>query len=170
MIINISSIFSEPEINFKVSWKVYKLLMQRLTALNVQVELPKNSKRDCIGFMLSTRKDNTEIKVWEPKLHRGSRFIHFDVMLPYLEITDENEYLSIHLDHLKEACKTGFSQLGVTEYDLIDSEFANVKKEVMGNSEYRYVKRMIEMPAATSGLPSALLRGGASGVGTAVGR
>ena len=140
MIINFSLIFPEPGIVFKVSWKVYKLLMQRLTALNIQVELHGNSKRDCIGFMISTRKENTEIKVWEPKLYRKSRFIHFDVMLPYLEITDENEYLSIHLDQLKEACKTGFSQLGVTEYDLIESEFANVKKEVIGNTEYRYVK------------------------------
>jgi hypothetical protein len=143
MIVNFSSVFTETGVSFKVSHKVYKLLMDNLTNLKLQAILPKNkSNRDGIGFLISTYCNSSEIKVFDPTFPNRSRFVDIQIELPFLDIKDRNEYLSVFLYNLEKACLLGFQKLGI-EDQRIAKIFSIVKKDILNNSLYDYKEPFI---------------------------
>jgi hypothetical protein len=112
--------------------------MDKLTNLKLQAVLPKNkSNRDGIGFLISTYYNCTEIKVFDPIFHNRSRFVDIPIELPFLEIEDRNEYLSVFLDNLEKACLHGFQKLKI-EDQRIEDVFHMVKEDVLNNDLYDY--------------------------------
>jgi hypothetical protein len=138
MLINFSGVFTEVNTKFKISFKVHKLLMKLLTDLDLQAKLPMSkTNRDAIGFIESTSRNCVEIKVSEPQYPRKSRFVDISIMLPFLEIDNEDQLLFKYLENLEIACLIGFKKLGIID-ERISNVFSLVKKEVIGNKEYEY--------------------------------
>lgn len=136
MLINFSSVFTEAGCNFKISHKIYKLLMENLTNLKLQANYPKNKKEN-IGFLISTHFNCSEIKVHEPQFPIRSKFIDISINLPFLDIEDRNEYVSTFLDNLEKACIIGLRMLDITD-ERIKDVFTVVRKEVIDNEQYDY--------------------------------
>jgi hypothetical protein len=117
--------------------------MDNLTNLKLQAILPKNKlNRDGIGFLISTCHNSSEIKVLEPIFPKRSRFVDIQVELPFLEIKDRKEYLSVFLSNLEKACLLGFRKLGI-EDTRIEKIFSIAKEEVLNSNLYDYKEPFI---------------------------
>lgn len=69
--VNISCIYLEKGISFKVSYKVYKLVMDRLNENNLSLVLPQeHSHRDVIGLIITTATGINTIEGECPKVSK----------------------------------------------------------------------------------------------------
>jgi len=143
MIVNFSSVYNEKGVSFKISHKVFKLLMNDLTNLKLKAVLPDNiSKRDAIGFLITTDRNTSEIIVSNPVFPRKSRFVEIRLALPFLDIQDKNDYMAVFLDNLKNACLLGFQKIGIVD-SRIETVFSNTKEIVVNNDQYDYKEPFI---------------------------
>ena len=143
MIVNFSSVYNEKGVSFKISHKVFKLLMNDLTNLKLKAVLPDNiSKRDAIGFLITTDRNASEIIVSNPVFPRKSRFVEIRLALPFLDIQDKNDYMAVFLDNLKNACLLGFQKIGIVD-SRIETVFSNTKEIVVNNDQYDYKEPFI---------------------------
>jgi hypothetical protein len=139
MLINISGIYLEVGIKFKVSWKVDKLIMGKLSELDLQsTDKSKLKNREYIGFLITTTKDSHDIIINGPRFRRRSKFIDFSVTLPFLEYFTE-DYLNKYLNSLEEALIMGFNKLEIKD-KRINDVFKMVKEEITGNENYKYIE------------------------------
>jgi hypothetical protein len=132
MLINISALYAEVNINFKISHKVLKLIMEKLNGLNLSSNNKKKTRdREYIGFIISTKENCNEHVIYKPKYYRNSKFITIDMYLPYLNESDEKTYVKHFLENIEYAIINGLKQLEI-EDERIKYEFEKIKEEVIG--------------------------------------
>ena len=92
--INISCIYLEKGISFKISHKVYKLVMDKLNENNLSLILPEEqSHKDVIGFIITTSTEIITVAIGVPKYPKNSRFIDVSIKLPLVNIVDNDSLL-----------------------------------------------------------------------------
>jgi hypothetical protein len=140
MRIGFTAIYPEVNIEFKISWKVFKLIMEKINALNlISNNKSKLKNREYIGFMISTKENCNDIITYKPKYYKNSKFINIDMDLPYLKETDENNYVKQFLDNLENGIIKGLKELEI-EDKRIEKIFENIVNEVIGNENYKYTE------------------------------
>ena len=138
MLFGFSELYAEVGIKLKISYKVYKLIMEKLNILNLTSNnKEKMEDREYIGFMITTKENSKDIIVYKPKYYKNSRFINMDMELPYLKETDENNYLKHFLDNIENGIIIGLNKLEI-EDERIKNVFENIRNEVIGNENYKY--------------------------------
>jgi hypothetical protein len=139
MLINISKIFLEENINFKISYKVDKLIMEKLSELNLEpINKSITKKRDYIGFLISTTKNANEIIINDPQFRKRSKFIDISITLPFLEYNKE-DYLNKYLNNLEKAIIIGLSKLEIKD-ERIENIFNKIEEEIINNENYKYIE------------------------------
>jgi hypothetical protein len=144
VLVNISGIYSEENTIFRISHKVDKLIMEKLTALNLSPnEKTKIKNREYIGFLITTGRNCNKITVNEPFYPRKSKFVDIGIVLPYFNETNENNYVKYYLDNIEIGIINGFKKIDI-EDDRIINVFQNIKTEVIGNENYKYVEEFTQ--------------------------
>ena len=129
--VNISCIYLEKGRSFKVSYKVYKLVMDKLNESNPSLDLSiEQSNKDVIGFIITTSTEINSIDVGVPKYPKNSRFIDVIIKLPLVNIVD-NDSLLLFLNNLKEAITLSFDKLKVVTNRSISNIFELIKEELL---------------------------------------
>jgi putative tryptophan--tRNA ligase len=129
--VNISCIYLEKGRSFKVSYKVYKLVMDKLNESNPSLDLSiEQSNKDVIGFIITTSTEINSIDVGVPKYPKNSRFIDVSIKLPLVNIVD-NDSLLLFLNNLKEAITLSFDKLKVVTNRSISNIFELIKEELL---------------------------------------
>ena len=129
--VNISCVYVEKGITFKISHKVYKLIMDKLNENILSLVLSKEqSHRDVIGFIITTSTEISTIAVGVPKYPKNSRFIDVNIKLPLINIED-NDSLWLFVNNLKEAVTLSFDELKVETNQSISNIFELIKKELL---------------------------------------
>ena len=129
--VNISCIYLEKGRSFKVSYKVYKLVMDKLNESNPSLDLSiEQSNKDVIGFIITTSTEINSIDVGVPKYPKNSRFIDVSIKLPLVNIVD-NDSLLLFLNNLKEAITLRFDKLKVVTNRSISNIFELIKEELL---------------------------------------
>ena len=144
--VNISCIYLEKEIFFKISHKVYKLVMDKLNENNLSLVLSKEqSHRDVIGFIITTSTEINTIAVGVPKYPKNSRFIDVNIKLPLINIID-NDSLLLFVNNLKEAITFSFDKLKIGTNQSISNIFESIKEELLKEDiTYWLLKKIIYM-------------------------
>lgn len=131
VLVNISCIYLEKGISFKISYKVYKLVMDKLNENNPSLVLSKDQfHRDAIGFIITTSTEINTISVGIPKYPKNSRFIDINIKLPLINIID-NDSLLLFVNNLKEAITLSFDELKVETNQSTSNIFELVKEELL---------------------------------------
>ena len=131
VLVNISCIYLEKGISFKISYKVYKLVMDRLNENNLSLVLSKDQfHRDAIGFIITTSTEINTISVGIPKYPKNSRFIDINIKLPLINIID-NDSLLLFVNNLKEAITLSFDELKVGTNQSTSNIFELIKEELL---------------------------------------
>lgn len=131
VLVNISCIYLEKGISFKISYKVYKLVMDKLNENNPSLVLSKDQfHRDAIGFIITTSTEINTISVGIPKYPKNSRFIDINIKLPLINIID-NDSLLLFVNNLKEAITLSFDELKVGTNQSTSNIFELVKEELL---------------------------------------
>jgi putative tryptophan--tRNA ligase len=129
--VNISCVYVEKGITFKISHKVYKLIMDKLNENILSLVLSKEqSHRDVIGFIITTSTKISTIAVGVPKYPKNSRFIDVNIKLPLINIED-NDSLWLFVNNLKEAVTLSFDELKVETNQSISDIFELIKEELL---------------------------------------
>lgn len=129
--VNISCIYLEKGRSFKVSYKVYKLVMDKLNESNPSLDLSiEQSNKDVIGFIITTSTEINSIDVGVPKYPKNSRFIDVSIKLPLVNIVD-NDSLLLFVNNLKEAITLSFDKLKVVTNRSISNIFELIKEELL---------------------------------------
>lgn len=129
--VNISCIYLEKGRSFKVSYKVYKLVMDKLNESNPSLDLSiEQSNKDVIGFIITTSTEINSIDVGVPKYPKNSRFIDVSIKLPLVNIVD-NDSLLLFLNNLKEVITLIFDKLKVVTNRSISNIFELIKEELL---------------------------------------
>ena len=129
--INISCIYLEKGISFKISHKVYKLVMDKLNENNLSLILPEEqSHKDVIGFIITTSTEIITVAISVPKYPKNSRFIDVSIKLPLVNIVD-NDSLLLFVNNLKEAITLSFDKLKVVTNRSISNIFELIKEELL---------------------------------------
>ena len=123
--VNISCIYLEKGRSFKVSYKVYKLVMDKLNESNPSLDLSiEQSNKDVIGFIITTSTEINSIDVGVPKYPKNSRFIDVSIKLPLVNIVD-NDSLLLFVNNLS------FDKLKVVTNRSISNIFELIKEELL---------------------------------------
>lgn len=131
VLVNISCIYLEKGISFKISYKVYKLVMDKLNENDPSLVLSKDQfHRDAIGFIITTSTEINTISVGIPKYPKNSRFIDININLPLINIID-NDSLLLFVNNLKEAITLSFDELKVGINQSTSNIFELVKEELL---------------------------------------
>ena len=131
VLVNISCIYLEKGISFKISYKVYKLVMDKLNENDPSLVLSKEqSHRDVIGFIITTSTEISTIAVGVPKYPKNSRFIDINIKLPLINIID-NDSLLLFVNNLKEAITLSFDELKVGTNQSTSNIFELIKEELL---------------------------------------
>jgi len=131
VLVNISCIYLEKGRSFKVSYKVYKLVMDKLNESNPSLDLSiEQSNKDVIGFIITTSTEINSIDVGVPKYPKNSRFIDVSIKLPLVNIVD-NDSLLLFVNNLKEAITLSFDKLKVVTNRSISNIFELIKEELL---------------------------------------
>lgn len=131
VLVNISCIYLEKGISFKISYKVYKLVMDKLNENDPSLVLFKDQfHRDAIGFIITTSTEINTISVGIPKYPKNSRFIDININLPLINIID-NDSLLLFVNNLKEAITLSFDELKVGTNQSTSNIFELVKEELL---------------------------------------
>jgi hypothetical protein len=142
LLVNISGIYSEENVSFRISHKIDKLIMEKLTALNLSPnEEAKIKNRENIGFLISTGKNCDEIIVNEPFFPRKSKFVDIGIVLPYLN-EKNNNYVKNYLDNIEIGIMNGLKKIDIEDERIINV-FQEIKAEVIGNENYKYIEEFI---------------------------
>jgi hypothetical protein len=143
LLVNISRLFSEENVGFKISHKIDKLIMEKLTTLNLSPDKKRKIKnKEYIGFLITTGKNCTEIIVNEPFYPRKSKFVDIGIVLPYLNETNQNNYIKYYLDNIESGIINGLKKIDI-EDERIKNVFQDIKTEVIGNENYKYIEGYI---------------------------
>ena len=141
--VNISCIYLEEGISFKVSYKVYKLVMDRLNENNLSLVLPQeHTHRDVIGLIITTATGINTIEVSAPKYPKKSRFIDVSIKLPFINIIN-NDSLLLFVNNLKEAITQSFNKLEVSTQSPISNIFELIKEELSKEDIHHWLGREI---------------------------
>jgi hypothetical protein len=142
LLISFSAIYTEVGISFKISHKILNLIREKLDLLNLETNdkkiQNKLKNRQYIGFLISTRISYKEINILEPNFLRKSKFVEIILNLPFIQY-NENNYVEIFLDNLEIAIIKGLNKLCI-ENNNIKEIFTEVKREVIGNDNYKYIE------------------------------
>ena len=131
VLVNISCIYLEKGISFKISYKVYKLVMDKLNENDPSLVLSKDQvHRDAIGFIITTSTEINTISVGIPKYPKNSRFIDINIKLPLINIID-NDSLLLFVNKLKEAIILSFDELKVGTNQSTSNIFELIKEELL---------------------------------------
>jgi hypothetical protein len=140
MILTIRSWFSEPRIEFKISYKVLKLVRESLVDYIMKPFGLDILEPDLlIGLVITTTKNTTQLEVRGPEFDKRNKFINYGLWLPYKPITDAESYMKEFLKYLFEALVILFKKYDVPESAIWDVK-ERVQKEVLYNSTYNYVE------------------------------
>jgi hypothetical protein len=114
--------------------------MEKLNTLNlISKDKSKIKDREYIGFIISTKEDSKDIIVYKPKYYKNSKFINIDMDLPYLNISDENNYVKYFLEYIEKGIIIGLNKLEI-EDERIKHIFEDIRNEVVGNKNYKYIE------------------------------
>jgi uncharacterized metal-binding protein len=138
MILTIGSWFNEPGIDFKISYKVHKLIRQTLIDDVMEPYKLTNKDQDIfLGLVIATSNDTEELEVRGPEYDKRNKFINYGLWLPYKKINDSASYLSTYLTCLFDALVILFKR-----YDILETAIRavqhKIEKEVLNNQEYAY--------------------------------
>ena len=131
VLVNISCIYLEKGISFKISYKVYKLVMDKLNENDPSLVLSKDQfHRDAIGFIITTSTEINTISVGIPKYPKNSRFIDINIKLTLINIID-NDSLLLFVNNLKKAITLSFDELKVGTNQSTSNIFELIKEELL---------------------------------------
>ena len=131
VLVNISCIYLEKGISFKISYKVYKLVMDKLNENDPSLVLSKDQfHRDAIGFIITTSAEINTSSVGIPKYPKNSRFMDIHIKLPLINIID-NDSLLLFVNNLKEAITLSFDELKVGTNQSTSNIFELIKEELL---------------------------------------
>ncbi|HEY9001786.1 MAG TPA: hypothetical protein VIM89_10570 [Mucilaginibacter sp.] len=138
MVLAIGSWFNEPGIEFRVSFKVRKLIRQIMVE---DIMMPFGlEERDPYTFMrlvISTSIGTSKLEVRGPEYDKRNKTINYGLWLPYKKINESSSYLNEYLNNLFDALVILFKKYDVPE-DPVRSVQKKVEKEVLNNAEYEY--------------------------------
>jgi hypothetical protein len=138
MVLTIGSWFNEPGIEFKVSYKVHKLVRQTMVDdIMKPCGLEDKDPNIYLGLVIATSSNTNELEVRGPEYDKRNKFINYGLWLPYKKINDSKDYLNEYLNNLFDALVLLFRKYDVSEA-AIRSVQHKVEKEVINNEEYDY--------------------------------
>jgi len=121
-----------------VSHKVILLIRKRLDE-DLWEKNNLNSKLDGydIYYSITTRRNQTDLKVIGPKTDKRNKFIVWTIYFPYHPIVDNEVPIKIFIRCFFEAIITSLCTFGCSEEDVMRIE-AGVLKEVVGNKDFAF--------------------------------
>ncbi|MFW5761467.1 MAG: hypothetical protein ACOCXH_10850 [Cyclobacteriaceae bacterium] len=142
MKINISSFYSEPELEFQISYKVYQLIQSLLESQLENYKLDLNNNKDnnkdiTLALDVSTGKSIAKIAIKGPDYDKRNKFLNYGVWLPYKPINESQNYLDTFLEYFFDALLILFSRYDVEEKVIISIKYL-VKEKVINNDEYNF--------------------------------
>lgn len=131
----IGAIFSQVGISFNISHKVIKLIWN---GLEERIFLSENYEKRhtdyTLAFLYSAREGN-DFAIKGPTVSKRYRIVEYVICMPYKEILSDVEIYNVFLTYMETGIRTVFEQYNINQNEL-DVIFSDVRKEVIGNSEY----------------------------------
>jgi hypothetical protein len=138
MVLTLRSWFSEVGIEFKISFKISKLVRQLLIENVMQPYDLESTNPDCfICLVITTTKNTKNLEVRGPEYDKRNKVINYGLWLPYENINNSNNYLREYLSYLFDALVILFNKYQVPESAIRDIQ-CKVEEEVLDNPEYIY--------------------------------
>jgi alpha-galactosidase/6-phospho-beta-glucosidase family protein len=146
MKLGISSLYTEVGINFSISHKVDNYIVSLINDRIMKPHKLDITKQDYfLELVISTKKDQKEVKVMGPDINHSDKFITYALWLPYKLINSSKNYLESYLKFLLTAAKTVFKEYGIKEEEM-NQVFEDVRKEVLNNELYEFDEEYIPPP------------------------
>jgi len=138
MVLTIGSWFNEPGIEFKISYKVRKLIRQIVVEdVMKPFGLEEKEPNWFLGLVIATSSNTNEVEVRGPENDKRNKTINYGLWLPYKKINDSKDYLNEYLNSLFDALVILFEKYGIPEQPIRLVQ-EKVKKDVLDNPEYEY--------------------------------
>ena len=138
MIIAISSWFNEPDIEFRISFKVHNVVWKYLTD---DIMKPFGLEENDPGFLMrlvtATSSDTKKLDVRGPEINKRNKSISYGLWLPYENINGSADYLKEYLYYYFNALVIVFNVYGVSEASIREIQ-DKVEAEVLNNTVYLY--------------------------------
>ena len=146
MKIGINSLYSEVGISFNISHKVDNYIVSLIEKRIMKThKLDMVKKNYFLELVITTKKDQKEVKVMGPDIDDNDKFISYALWLPYKQIDSSNNYLESYLQYLFEAIAVVFKEYNIKEEE-VNNIFDDVKKEVLNNELYEFEEEDIPPP------------------------
>lgn len=130
--------YSDKGYDFKVSWKVIKLMRRKLNdaVFDKYPIKPKYSGLD-INFNITTNRDTVRIEIKGPGKDTSNKMETYGMWLPYERITKAENMLQEFLNCFFEAMLIFFRKQNVPD-EVVLKVKKEVEDEVLNNEEYAY--------------------------------
>lgn len=137
---SISSIFPEPGISFKVSYKVKKLIANLIKDNIVnKVEFEHKYKGFRLGIIISTESSRKAFEVKGPDISKRFRTVDYAVWIPYSEVVNSENMLEIYIDYVFKGIQEVFFKEQIEGINLNKIKTL-IKDEVLNNVDYAYLE------------------------------
>lgn len=138
MQLTISNLFGEPRTSFNISYKVTRLIRQRLIEkIMVPYGIAAREPEYMLGLCVSTSKDCAETHIKGPDIDEENQFVSWGLWLPFAQISRAEDPVRVYIECFFDASAKVFVQYEVPESALRDVQ-RSVESEVVGNPVYEF--------------------------------
>lgn len=136
--INSNSVYLDD--NFDISNKVLSLIIVKLNTLIIPSEL-FNKKYEGYQLVLinSSRRQFEILTIKGPSVSKKYKCVEYVIYIPYLEVLNSENYLESFLNFYEQGVIEVLSKYQI-DLSKVPDAFKEIKKEVLGNPDYRYKK------------------------------
>ncbi|MCD4782022.1 MAG: hypothetical protein K8S27_15970 [Candidatus Omnitrophica bacterium] len=136
MKLTISSLYLEQGCEFSISFKVRKLIRQKLEEHVMQpYHFDEKDKDLFLGLIISTNSTTKRVEVKGPDFDKRNKVINWGLWLPYELIVKNEEQLVPYINYLFDALVIVFEFYNIEE-DVIRNIQKIVANEVIDNPKY----------------------------------
>ena len=130
-----ASFYTDPNANFKVSFKVFKFL-KKIANENLTLRSEKY-KEYTLELWYNTARIQKEIEIKGPDIDKKDKTLGYGLFLPYKKIIKSKTFLKTYLEYYFDAMAMLLSEFEVPEADVRKVQKI-VMDEVLDNPEYEY--------------------------------
>lgn len=128
-------IYHEPGTSFDLSLKIFKLLSEKLSNLNITMRSlsKKNDTTNyALAFIISATQKSEHIEIFGPNIRYKAEEIEFAIHLPYRETLDFKDCITFVIDNIFQGIKDVFNNYEINSSE-IDTVMKNCINEILKN-------------------------------------
>jgi hypothetical protein len=134
----VGSWFGEPEIEFKISHKVYNFIREKIIEDILKHRGLYNEKdKDFIGIQITTNKETVKPFLSEPSFDKKNNFTNYNFWLPHQLIVNSDNELKSFLNYFFIVL-TDFLKIYNIPFKEVEKLRLKIEFEIIDNVEYIY--------------------------------